>query len=163
MWRGVSRAMHAQMPEMQSVDVEAWFQALHERFDHGEIWRMYDDVPEVLVELRRRGLLLGIVSNWDTRLRRIVREIGLLPLVDFVKISAEVGRRKPDGAIFKKALAEAGVEPHEAMHVGDQPLEDVEGARAAGLRAVLIRRDDGVFGSGAGEIRTLHELLDRVP
>jgi putative hydrolase of the HAD superfamily len=162
MWRAVTRAMHAALPEMASVDVERWFAGLYERFGRGDAWAMYEDVPPALAELRARGLKLGIISNWDTRLRRIVREVGLADRVDFTKISAEVGRRKPDARIFEAALEEAGVRPQEALHVGDLVEEDVVGAAGAGIRPVLILRHDGVMGTDrpapCAVIRGLGEL-----
>lgn len=159
LWKAVTSELQSKIPEMAGVEPQAWFEALYERFGEGSAWKMYDDVPEVLRELRRRGLKLGIVSNWDSRLRRIVGEIGLGALVDFVKISAEVGRRKPHRAIFEAALKEAGVRAEEALHVGDLETEDVKGAQGAGLGAVLIARHDGVFNAGGGGIRGLGELL----
>jgi putative hydrolase of the HAD superfamily len=140
MWQAVTRRLHAAMPGLGGVPFEAWFAALYDRFGSPETWRCYDDVVPVLAELRSRGLRLGIVSNWDTRLRRIAEGIGLASQVDFMVISAEAGVRKPDPGIFGVALRRAGVRPEEALHVGDLPEEDVEGARRAGVRPVLIER-----------------------
>ncbi len=81
-----------------------------------------------------------MVSNWDVSLHERLEETGLAPLVDGAVASAEVGSAKPDGAIFRAALELAGVEAADAWHVGDTPEADVEGARAAGLRPVLIAR-----------------------
>src|SRR3989304_4634308 len=141
----VTREMHERLPELRAVEFDAWFDALPERFGRGEVWSMYEDAPPVLRELRARGLRLGIVSNWDTRLRRIVRETGLEALVDFVKISCEGGGRKPNRAIFEAALAAAGAAPHEAVHVGDLYPEDIVGAHEAGLRPVMVVRFGGVL------------------
>lgn len=164
MWRTVTREMVEQVPELHGVDFEAWFEALHERFGRGEVWSMYPDVVPVLRALRGRGLTLGIVSNWDTRLRRIVRETGLEALVDFVKISCEVGWRKPNGAIFEAALSAAGVEPGEAIHVGDLYPEDIVGAHLAGLTPVMIVRRDGVLDAGERvPFRTIHSLEELLP
>ena len=68
--------------------------------------------------------------------------------------SAEVGSAKPDARIFQIALEIAGVPPHAAWHVGDTPEADVEGARAAGLRPLLIARD-----GGPADVRSLDELI----
>lgn len=164
LWRTVTLEMHDRMPEFRGVNFDAWFEALHERFGRGEVWSMYDDVPPVLSELRERGLKLGIVSNWDTRLRRIVRETGVEALVDFVKISCEVGWRKPNRAIFDAALSAADVKPHEALHVGDLYPEDVVGAHGAGLRPVMIVRRDGVLDAGERvPFTTIHSLEELIP
>jgi putative hydrolase of the HAD superfamily len=140
MWREITREIHARVPGLGEVAFDAWFEALYLRFGDPEVWRLYDDVDSTLRELRGRGLRLGVVSNWDTRLRRISAGLGLDRLVDFMVISAEVGIRKPDPGIFHEALRRAGVEASEAIHVGDLPEEDVEGARRAGVRPVLIDR-----------------------
>ena len=101
----------------------------------------YDDVRPALTELRDRGLRLAVVSNWDCSLREVLASAGVLELVDAVIASAEVGAAKPDPAPFRAALAALGCEPGEAVHVGDREDNDVSGAAAAGVRAVLLRRE----------------------
>jgi putative hydrolase of the HAD superfamily len=139
MWRGITRRIYDAVP-LSSIDFEAWFQALWRRFGEAEVWRFYDDVVETLRGLRGRGLTLGVVSNWDSRLRGIAQGMGLLDLVDFLVISAEAGVRKPDPGIFRLACEKAGVRPEEALHIGDLADEDVVGAQRAGIRPVLIER-----------------------
>ena len=126
MWRGITAAIHRSIPELSPVGFDAWFDALWSRFGDSASWRLYDDVVESLRSLRARGLRLGVVSNWDTRLRGIAEGLGLCDLVDFLVISAEAGVRKPDPGIFRLALEKAGVAPDEAIHVGDLAEEDVE-------------------------------------
>jgi putative hydrolase of the HAD superfamily len=106
----------------------------------------FEEVPEVLAELRRRGVRLVVVSNWDVSLHEMLERTGLAPLVDGAVSSAEVGAAKPDPAIFRAALAIAGAAPAQAIHVGDTPEADVEGARAAGIRPVLLSRGGGPEG-----------------
>ena len=106
-------------------------------------FRAFDDVAPALRELRARGLGLYVVSNWDCSLREVLASAGLLELVDDAISSAEAGAAKPDPAPFRVALAAAGCAPDEAVHVGDSEENDVAGARAAGIRAVLLRRDQG--------------------
>lgn len=141
MWRTITRRIHGRIPELAALEFEAWFDALYRRFGEPDVWRLYDDVAPTLELLRSRGLALGIISNWDTRLRGICRGLGLDRLVDFAVISAEAGIRKPDPRIFGLALERAGVAAAEAVHVGDLVEEDVEGARRAGLEGVLIDRE----------------------
>ncbi len=140
MWRAITREIHGRIAELGGVDFDLWFDALYRRFGEPDAWRLYEDVEETLRALRARGLRLGVVSNWDTRLKGICAGLGLDRLVDFLVISAEVGVRKPDRRIFEEALSRAGVRPEEAVHVGDLPEEDVEGARRAGVGAFLIER-----------------------
>jgi putative hydrolase of the HAD superfamily len=113
----------------------------------------YPDAVPTLSALRDRGLRLVTVSNWDCSLPRVLERCGLDGLLDGTVTSAEAGARKPDPAIFAPALEIAGCEASEALHVGDTAEEDVEGARAAGIRPLLIARDgrDGDI-SSLGEI-----------
>jgi putative hydrolase of the HAD superfamily len=101
----------------------------------------YPDAAPALRELRAAGCGLVVVSNWDVSLGERLEETGLAPLVDAVVSSAEVGVLKPDPAPFRRALELAGVAAADAWHAGDSVHEDVEGARAAGIRPVLIDRD----------------------
>ena len=100
----------------------------------------FPDAAPALLELRSRGLRLVVVSNWDHSLHERLAETGLAPLVDAAVASAELGHAKPDRAIFEHALELAGVEAGAALHAGDSQREDVAGALAAGLRAVLVAR-----------------------
>ena len=100
----------------------------------------YPDVAPALTELRDRGLRLIAVSNWDCSLPRVLARCGLERMLDGTVSSAAAGARKPDPAIFSAALELAGCEAAEALHVGDTEEEDVAGARAAGIRALLIDR-----------------------
>ena len=106
-------------------------------------FRPYAEVPETLRALRQRGATLGVVSNWDVSLHGVLDDTGLAPLVDFTLTSAEHGAAKPDPSIFAAALARAGAQAHEAMHVGDSLEHDVAGALAAGIEPVLVMRDGG--------------------
>jgi putative hydrolase of the HAD superfamily len=92
------------------------------------------------------------VSNWDYSLPGVLEGCGLGDAFDRVVTSAEAGARKPDPAIFAAALELAGCDAEEAVHVGDTPEEDLEGAAAAGIRALLIARD------GSGDIASLGEI-----
>jgi putative hydrolase of the HAD superfamily len=103
---------------------------------------VFDDVVPALRALRDDGWSLAVVSNWDVSLGSRLEEAGLLSLVDAVVSSAEVGVLKPDPAPFRRALELLGVRAADAWHAGDSVSEDVEGARAAGVRPVLISRPD---------------------
>jgi putative hydrolase of the HAD superfamily len=120
----------------------------------------YPDAAPALRALRARGLRLVVVSNWDHSLHERLEETGLAALVDGAVASAELGRGKPDRAIFARALELAGAPAAAALHAGDSPEADVAGALAAGLRAVLVARDGAVAALAAGVpvIRSLAEL-----
>jgi putative hydrolase of the HAD superfamily len=114
----------------------------------------YDDAAPALRELRERGFRLVVASNWDCSLPEVLARAGLGRFVDAVVSSATAGAVKPDPLLFRAALDAAGCGPDEAVHVGDSPENDVAGARAAGLRAVLLDRG----GAGGDAIRSLREL-----
>ncbi|MGH2983539.1 MAG: HAD family hydrolase [Solirubrobacterales bacterium] len=109
----------------------------------------YPDAVPALTGLRERGLRLAAVSNWDCSLGRVLERCGLAGLLAGAVSSAEAGARKPDPAIFGAALELVGCEPAEALHVGDTREEDLAGARATGIRALLLDRhgDDGDISS----------------
>jgi putative hydrolase of the HAD superfamily len=109
----------------------------------------YPDAVPALRALRTAGLALVVVSNWDASLDERLEETRLRALVDAAVASAVVGVAKPQRAIFAHALALAGVPAEAAWHVGDSLAEDVAGARAAGIRPVLIGRD-GTVAAPAG-------------
>jgi putative hydrolase of the HAD superfamily len=124
-------------------------------------FRAYPDVAPALRALRAGGLRLVVVSNWDVSLHERLAETGLAPLVDGAVASAELGVAKPDRAIFAHALALAGVPAAAALHVGDSPIEDVEGALGAGLRAALVVRKGPAPAVEVPVISSLGELLTR--
>jgi len=100
----------------------------------------FDDARPALEAARHRGERVIVVSNWDASLAEVLERVGLAPLLDGVVTSAAAGARKPQPAIFERALELAGVEAERAMHVGDSLEEDVAGARAAGIEAVWLNR-----------------------
>ena len=117
----------------------------------------YPDAVPALTALRGRDLRLVAVSNWDCSLGTVLERCGLAELLDGAISSAEAGAPKPDPAIFVSALELVGCEPAEALHVGDTREEDVVGARAAGIRALLLER-----GGGDGDISSLAEIEEHL-
>jgi FMN phosphatase YigB (HAD superfamily) len=117
----------------------------------------HDDARAALADARRHGAVVIVVSNWDVSLAEVLERVGLAALVDAVVTSAAVGARKPEPAIFAHALALAGTRADRSRHVGDSLAEDVTGARACGIRPVLLRRD-GSREPGVQTIASLAEL-----
>jgi len=103
-------------------------------------WYLYDDVMDVISDLHRRGLRLGLISNWDSSLTAVIQSLEINDYLSDIIASADVGVHKPDQAIFDLALNRLSVQAHEAMHVGDHLSADFDGALSAGLHAVLIDR-----------------------
>lgn len=134
-------------------------QAVYDEYLLPENWSVFRDVEATLRGLKRRGFSLGIVSNWDASLEQLIRSLGLLPYFDEVVASAAVGYRKPFAPIFEIALERMGVRASEAVHVGDLPEVDGEGARAAGIRPVIIDRDGRHAGTAFERIAVLTDLV----
>ena len=121
-----------------------------------DAWELYPDVLPALEALRSgdpggTAPMIGVVSDWGSNLTDVLEGVGLTPYVDFVLASGAAGFAKPDPAFFRLAAARAGVEPAEAVMVGDSYQADVVGARSAGMDGILLSRTDGGAGSPAPE------------
>ena len=112
-------------------------------------YRLFDDVPDVLERLRTAGLVLGVISNFEEWLERLLEQLGVRALFDVRVLSGVEGIEKPDPRIFELAMTRAGVAPEGSVYVGDNPEFDVAPALAAGMFPVLIDRR-GRFEEEAG-------------
>ena len=139
-------------------DAEGMARAVHETYRHAAGWEVFPDVEGCLRTLKRQGRTLGVVSNWDAELEGLLRELRLLPYFDVVVSSAAVGHRKPDPVVFDLACEAVGVALGDAVHVGDRPDADGEGAQRAGLRPVIVDRRDVEDGCPYERILTLTDL-----
>lgn len=122
-------------------------------------FRLHDDALPALDALAERGTRVAVVSNWDCALPHHLERLGVADRFVVIAASAAVGAAKPDPAIFLHAVRAAGVQPGDAVHVGDRRAEDLDGARAAGLRALLLDREGR--GGGPEVIRSLAEVPGR--
>jgi putative hydrolase of the HAD superfamily len=93
-----------------------------------------------------------VVSNWVWGLPELLHDLELAHHFEHVVVSSRVGYDKPHPAIFRHALELAGVAGSEALHVGDNIATDIAGARAAGIRAVLVRRTSDAHGHSHGDV-----------
>lgn len=134
---------------------QTFFPVLYERFTQPAAWHVYEDVLPVLKKLKHMGLSLGIISNWDERLRPLLRSLELEHYFEAVAISCEVGASKPARCIFQAAARELKLPEEAILHVGDSQQMDVAGAREAGLRAIWLRR-----GTGAREKDVIQSLAE---
>ncbi len=121
-------------------------------------FRLFEDTAEALDRLPGVGIETLIVSNHVWRLPEIVAALGLPLRPDAVLTSSRIGYRKPHPEIYAAALRRAGCPPTEVLFVGDNVRADVQGPRAAGMRAVLLDRAGEHEGDGEQAIRTLAEL-----
>jgi putative hydrolase of the HAD superfamily len=150
------------LPQTASVGIEEMTEALLDSLR----FTPYPDAAPALAALRAAGLRLAVVSNWDCSLGRVLGELGLAGAVDTIVVSAEAGAPKPDAAIFLAALAQLRRGPGEAVFVGDSLETDVFGARAAGLRALLLERNGATTAPGTDDdverVFSLHEVVELV-
>ena len=147
MWRHMAHEMHDRVEPLR-CDRDRWFESLHAEFGRPERFRTFPEVLALLGDLRDRGVRIGLISNWDSRLERILTGTGLSELLDTVVISSRVGYAKPHRRIFEIALEEHGRSPREAVHVGDSFRDDVEGAQGVGMVGILVRRRGGLAAAG---------------
>ncbi len=120
-------------------------------------FKPFPDALPALAQLAEDGHVVVIVSNWDCSLPDWLGPTGLLEQVAGVVTSADAGAAKPDRRIFERGLELAGARPEEAVHVGDSVENDVAGARALGIRPVLVARD-GAAPEGVEAVGSLAEL-----
>lgn len=126
-------------------------------------FRPYPESEEALRGLRKLGARLYVVSNWDVLLEEVLRDLGWLGYFEGVVASAVVGREKPDPGIFEEALRRSGAARERTVHVGNDPVADVEGARLAGIDAVLVdRRGGGGHPQASYVVSDLREVLEIV-
>ncbi len=164
-WRGVVaetvRSSSAEPPPVSDPRFEAFFQDLFAGFAAGDAWRAVEGATAVLGELSRRGYRLGVLSNFDGRLRGILAALGLAGYLARVETSLSLGLAKPDPRAFVCALDGLGVPPGAAAYVGDSPVTDATGAARAGLLPILLGAElpRGVAGVRIDRLADLLELL----
>ena len=136
-WRRIVEAVLPGLP-----DPEGAFEELWRHFGRPESWRCFDDVGPALEAFRSAGLAVRVGSNFDGRLRGVLRGLpDLADLADSAIISSEVGHRKPHPAFYEAVCRRLGLPPHVVLSLGDDLENDVEGARRAGLQAAIVDRD----------------------
>jgi putative hydrolase of the HAD superfamily len=117
-----------------------YFEALFAYFAQTEAWQLYPETLATVRALADRGLQLGVISNFDSRLFGLLDGFDLTRFFDPIIISTHAGAAKPEGAIFAQALARHQLHPQETLHVGDSLHADIGGARAVGITPVLVDR-----------------------
>jgi putative hydrolase of the HAD superfamily len=127
----------------EALGLDAPTDVLKEVLERRLIFRPYSESEEVMEELLAIGLPLYVVSNWDVALEGVLENLGWVRYFDGIVASAKVGSEKPERAIFEEALRLAGLAERRdrVVHVGNDPVSDVEGAISAGIDAVLIDRE----------------------
>jgi putative hydrolase of the HAD superfamily len=135
-----------------------YFSELFTYFAQSEAWTVYPEVTETLSALKERGVILGVISNFDSRLFGILQGLGAAHWFEHIFISSRVGHAKPAREIFYTALARHDLKAAEALHVGDSEENDFQGALNAGLRGVLIDRNGDGPAHPSARIRSLKSV-----
>jgi putative hydrolase of the HAD superfamily len=136
-----------------------YFAELFDYFAQAKSWTLYPEVPETLSALKGRGLIVDVISNFDSRLIKILHGLGATHWFEEIFISSRVGYAKPHRRIFETALERHGLNPSDALHVGDSEINDVGGARNAGVKGIWIDRSSNGASNHPARIATLKEVL----
>ncbi|MEL7084316.1 MAG: HAD-IA family hydrolase [Cyanobacteria bacterium J06597_1] len=148
-------------------DFPRYFRDVFDSFETDAVWELYPETLPVLDELDQQATL-AMISNFDSRLHKVLRVLGLDGVFHSVTISTAVGAAKPCSAVFDAALAREGVNPSNALHVGDHQRQDYQGAKLAGLNALWLRRAQPMMllddrqAPPADTIADLFGILDRL-
>jgi putative hydrolase of the HAD superfamily len=137
-WRKIVTAVFKDFTGLKAF--EPFFDELHDLFAEPGVWKLYPEVNEVLRSLKEQKFILGMVSNWDSRLLKLCEGLGIDGYFDFKVISAVFGAAKPNPKIFEEALRKADVSAGEVIHIGDSLEDDVRGAHLAGIKAIWLDR-----------------------
>ena len=142
---------------------QACFDDLFTHFARPESWKCFSDVADLVGDLKRAGLKVAIASNFDLRLHSVCDGLPQIVDIDCRIISSVAGWRKPAAEFFQAANRELGVSAEQTLMVGDDLINDVEGATAAGMRAAWICRSSEVreetaLPEGVLQLSTLQQL-----
>jgi putative hydrolase of the HAD superfamily len=156
-WFDVVRAVFE--GRMTGPVLRDYFEEVFEAFRRGDVWRLFPETRSALSRLSDAGIRLGVISNFDSRLFDVLRDLGIDGFFDTVTLSWRAGAPKPDPRIFETALAAMRTSADAALHVGDSKDEDFSGAQNAGLRAIHLDRagkcaggDHGACARDLGEV-----------
>ncbi|MGB3495712.1 MAG: HAD-IA family hydrolase [Elainellaceae cyanobacterium] len=140
-WKAIAIETFEQAGVIESfTDFDQFFDELYALFATATPWEIYPDTMATLHHWKIQGIDLGILSNFDSRIHRVMDSLSLSEFFSSITISTEVGAAKPDYKIFEVALKKHDCPPQSAWHVGDSYKEDYEGAKAAGLRPIWLKR-----------------------
>lgn len=131
---------------------------LRDAFREPSAWHVFDDVRPALDTLKALGVRLGVVSNWDSRLPQVLEMLELAAYFDEVGVSHIEGIEKPGAELFHRVLERMEAKGSAALHVGDVPELDLDGARAAGIDGLLIDRRGRLRGTGHVAVKNLSRL-----
>lgn len=137
-WKGIVRESLGD--KVNPEDVDDIFNVCFQEYAKGYYWRLYPEVLQTLTTLRAKGFRLVVLSNWDRRLLRTLKDLRLDGFFEKIYISTLIGYSKPNPGAFQHVVNDLKVSPQEILHVGDTLNEDILGAQQANIPAVCIDR-----------------------
>lgn len=159
-WKRVVAQVFAPWGEFASFD--DYFDELFAYFAQPEAWLLYPEVVGTLAALKQRGVALAVISNFDSRLVRILDGLGIGKCFAEIFVSSAVGYAKPQPEIFAFALAKLQLSADQALHIGDSESNDLRGANNAGVRALIVDRDPSGANGRAGYVASLGQIVDHL-
>jgi putative hydrolase of the HAD superfamily len=160
-WKDIVFRVFSDVGMVRNFD--QFFDELYDNFRSSQGWMLFPETRDVLKELKDRGLKLGIISNFDTRIYSVLDDLKIRDFFDAVTTSSEAGSSKPDRGIFEAAARALQLPAASILLVGDSPQDDIEAALKLGMSAVLIDRHQR-YTAKAHLIRisSLREVLSQV-
>lgn len=149
-------------PWGEFADFDNYFDELFAYYAQPEAWLLYPEVEGTLAALKQRGVELAVISNFDSRLVRILDGLGIGKSFAEIFVSSAVGYAKPRPEIFNFALARLQLSAAQAIHIGDSESHDLNGANNAGLRALIVDRDPSRANGRAGYVASLGQIVDHL-
>ncbi|XP_034022314.1 haloacid dehalogenase-like hydrolase domain-containing protein 3 [Thalassophryne amazonica] len=139
-WKGVVRDTFSQCRVQDPALLNAMAHNIYHNFYTSENWEVFPDTKAALESCSALGLNLGVVSNFDSRLKVILDNCGLLSHFSFLITSEEAGVAKPNPAVFKQALQKCGTPACDVAHIGDHYVNDYLASRSVGIHGYLLDR-----------------------
>ena len=151
-WKKILRASVEAGGVPENFPFGEYFEEVYRHFARPDAWREFPETEKVLTALKRQGVQIGILSNWDPRLRQVLAGFDWAEQLDAVLISEEVGTEKPHPAIFRQAEQVVGRKAQECALIGDDPVSDQGGAKAADWRWALVERPERGLWEALGQL-----------
>jgi putative hydrolase of the HAD superfamily len=156
-WKELVRRIFEPWDGFQRFD--DYFAELFAYFAQPDAWTLYPEVAETLSALQKRGRVLSVISNFDSRLIGILEGLGAARWFEHIFVSSRVGYAKPDREIFHTALERYNLKAGDALHVGDSEEKDLHGANKAGLKRVLVERNGESNSNLSPQIASLRDIV----
>jgi len=157
-WKGV---VHRVFSDVGMIDrFEEFFDEVYDQFRDSRGWRLFPETRQVLEELTHHKLKIGAISNFDSRLYSVMKDLDILSFFHAITISSETGFAKPQPEIFQAAIQALGTAPGRILFAGDSLMDDFLAGQDAGLDAFLLDRS-GRYAEmrSVRRIQTLRDLL----